>query len=257
MSLINRCLKAIDNRLFHKDKVFRFDDSLIYEREDGVIFFVCGVSNSTDEAFIFRLEGDDLDVWLHTCTYQEALCYFQSIKDEFEYFPDEGPGRDQGEKPKSKSEQLSTLEKINKSEFGKFRHTLIDESTITRAEMIDETTGKKLYLFIEGDEVRDTLENCASSVSVAELIDTVIHLLNKTDLLDGGRYYYEEGPFTNWEKMRSTERICSVYDLFLKSSKKRECLELIASSFFQAMLDDVESCESRESLDYLLRRLSK
>lgn len=255
MSLINRCLKAIDNRLFYKDKVFRFDDSLIYEREDSVIFFVCGVANSTDEAFIFRLEGEDLDVWLHTCTYEEALSYFQSIRDEFESLPEEVPGRDQGEPPKNKSEQLCTLEKINRSKFSTFGHTLVDEVTLTVATMQDEETGEKYHLFIEGEEVRDTLSP-VPLVKVSELVDTVVHLLDRTDLLEC-RYNSERDLFHNFHELDRTQSVIEVYKAFQKCSLKRQALELVASPFFNHMIQDVEDSAAREALDYLLSLLCK
>lgn len=255
MNLAKRCLKAVDSRLFHRDKIFILDSDRIYEREDSVIFFVCRVANSTDECFIFRLEGDDLDVWIHTCTTKEALDYFESIRDEFESLPDEGPGRDQGEPPKNKSEQLCTLEKINRSPFGQFGHTLLHEVTITKADMIDEETGKKYHLFIEGDEVRDTLSP-VPLVSVSELVDTVIHLLYKTDLLEC-RFNSERDLFHNFHELDRTQSVIEVYRAFQKCSLKRQALELVSSPFFKAMTLDTEDSAAREALDYLLSLLCK
>lgn len=223
-----------------------------YEREDGVTWCL---TEDKENYNILRIEGDDVDPWVSFTFENDAQDSFNNIVQEFT--AQEVPGRAQGETPKLKSVELSTLEKINRSKFGKLGHTLVHEATLTLATMENDITGEKYLLYIEGKQVRDTYGECAPKASIAELIDTVTHLLNKTDLLDCGRYYYEEGPFTHWDKMTSTERICAVYDLFIKSSKKQECLELVASRFFQAMIDDIESCEARESLDYLLSLLSK
>ena len=228
-----------------------------FERQDGILWCLCETQEEED-FHIFRVEGHSVDQWASYLWRVDAEEKFNDIIEEFSSSSeDELPGDYQVESDKLKSVELSTLEKINNSKFGKFGHTLIDESTITIATMEEENTGKKYHLFIEGEEVRDTLENCAPSASVAEMIDTIIHLLNKTDLLDCGRYYYEEGPFPHWDKMSRTEKILSVYDLFIKSSNKDEALALVCSPFFKHMTQDSESCEARGSLDYLIDILKR
>lgn len=222
-----------------------------YERQDGVVWCL---AEKDQLHHIIRIEGHAVDPWINFIYEQDAQESFNNIVEEFS--DQERPGRCQGEPPKNKSEELSTLAKINRSEFGKFGHTLMEEKTLTFALMEDEITGKTYPLFIEGEEVRDTLENCVTQASVSELIDTIVHLLDKTDLLEC-RFNSDSDIFHDFRELDRTTSIIKVYDLYIKSSKKRECLELVASPFFQAMIDDYEDSAARESLDYLLSLLVK
>jgi len=116
-----------------------------YEREDGVIWCLCETPGEED-FHIFRVEGYSVDQWASYLWRVDAEERFNDIVE------------DQVETPKTKSVELSTLEKINSSQFGRNGQTLIDETTVTIATMEDEQTGETYQLYIEGEDVRDTLE---------------------------------------------------------------------------------------------------